>query len=414
MILGTLEGFLRFVDSQDPKVTTTKAGRVSHSCPSAAVVVRTRTVVRSGHTYAPPISFVRTCICRLEMYRPWSRITRRRPKNWSRRSFLKLGAGAVAGAAVAASVGIPSASGTKNDSHVNTLQAQLTSTTSQVTSLSSQLSTTTQSLQSSQSTATNLQTELSTLVGFLYLNETERPLLESVLEAIIPSDSNGPGAKEAGVIYFIDRQLASDYGTSGNDVHARAVRFERDKGTDHRRRDAPIRRARRTTAWRRATATSTAWTSVTSGGGAWTPSRHMRTAHTGATLRLSSATNKAQLLTDLWNNIPKSFNSILPLGLCVRALLHGMVRLPDGPAVRRQQNMVGWTYTGFNGVNMGDFYGEGLTSKQLMVATTPTRLKPASLAQLQTGASGGSSSSSSTSASASSSSSSSSSSSGSA
>ena len=31
----------------------------------------------------------------------------------------------------------------------------------------------------------------------------------------------------------------------------------------------------------------------------------------------------------------------------------------------------------------GNFYGEGHTSQELMVATTPTRLKPASLAQLQ-------------------------------
>jgi hypothetical protein len=52
--------------------------------------------------------------------------------------------------------------------------------------------------------------------------------------------------------------------------------------------------------------------------------------------------------------------------------------------------MVGWTYTGFNGVNFGNFYGEGLDQKALMVATTPTRLKPASLAQYQQQASGGS------------------------
>jgi hypothetical protein len=43
------------------------------------------------------------------------------------------------------------------------------------------------------------------------------------------------------------------------------------------------------------------------------------------------------------------------------------------------------TYLGYNGVNNGDFYGEGMTSKQLMVATTPTRLKPASLGQFQKG-----------------------------
>jgi len=48
--------------------------------------------------------------------------------------------------------------------------------------------------------------------------------------------------------------------------------------------------------------------------------------------------------------------------------------------------MVGWTYTGFNGVNTGDFYGEGHTTMQLMVASTPTILKPVSLAQFQAAA----------------------------
>jgi hypothetical protein len=45
--------------------------------------------------------------------------------------------------------------------------------------------------------------------------------------------------------------------------------------------------------------------------------------------------------------------------------------------------MVGWTLTASPGVNNGNFYGEGLTTKELMVATTPTILKPVSLAQFQ-------------------------------
>ena len=49
-------------------------------------------------------------------------------------------------------------------------------------------------------------------------------------------------------------------------------------------------------------------------------------------------------------------------------------------------NLVGWTHVAFNGVNTGNFYGEGMTTKQLMVATSPTRLRPASLGQLEQGA----------------------------
>ena len=53
--------------------------------------------------------------------------------------------------------------------------------------------------------------------AFLTLNPiTERPVVEALAEAIIPSDASGPGAKEAGVIYFIDRMLAGSYGKAGN------------------------------------------------------------------------------------------------------------------------------------------------------------------------------------------------------
>jgi hypothetical protein len=55
------------------------------------------------------------------------------------------------------------------------------------------------------------------------------------------------------------------------------------------------------------------------------------------------------------------------------------------PLYGGNRGMVGWTYTGFNGVNQGNFYGEGHTVQELMVATTPTRLQPASLAQFQKG-----------------------------
>ena len=60
-------------------------------------------------------------------------------------------------------------------------------------------------------------------------------------------------------------------------------------------------------------------------------------------------------------------------GLCHRSIHGG------------NQNMVGWKYLGFNGTNNGDFYGEGYTTMQLMVASTPTRLQPASIGQLEKG-----------------------------
>jgi hypothetical protein len=47
------------------------------------------------------------------------------------------------------------------------------------------------------------------------------------------------------------------------------------------------------------------------------------------------------------------------------------------------RGMVGWIHTAFNGLNTGNFYGEGLKTTDLMVASKPTRLKPASLEQFQ-------------------------------
>lgn len=43
-----------------------------------------------------------------------------------------------------------------------------------------------------------------------FLTESEAKLLDAVLDRIIPGDQD-PGARDAGVIYFIDRQLAGTY-----------------------------------------------------------------------------------------------------------------------------------------------------------------------------------------------------------
>jgi gluconate 2-dehydrogenase gamma chain len=48
--------------------------------------------------------------------------------------------------------------------------------------------------------------------NFAYLNAAEVDFLNAALDRLIPSDALGPGAREAGVVVFIDRQLAGDYG----------------------------------------------------------------------------------------------------------------------------------------------------------------------------------------------------------
>ncbi|MFO1283552.1 MAG: gluconate 2-dehydrogenase subunit 3 family protein [Burkholderiales bacterium] len=52
-----------------------------------------------------------------------------------------------------------------------------------------------------------------------YLTAAEAGFLDAALARLIPSDDLGPGAKEAGVTTFIDRQLAGSWG-----VHGRAYR----------------------------------------------------------------------------------------------------------------------------------------------------------------------------------------------
>jgi gluconate 2-dehydrogenase gamma chain len=50
---------------------------------------------------------------------------------------------------------------------------------------------------------------------YSYLNAAEAAFVEAAVARLIPKDELGPGAVEAGVPTFIDRQLAGDYGRGG-------------------------------------------------------------------------------------------------------------------------------------------------------------------------------------------------------
>jgi gluconate 2-dehydrogenase gamma chain len=54
--------------------------------------------------------------------------------------------------------------------------------------------------------------EAADLGGWLYLNAAEVAFLTAVVDRLIPPDPTGPGGSEAGVVVFLDRQLAGDYG----------------------------------------------------------------------------------------------------------------------------------------------------------------------------------------------------------
>ena len=48
---------------------------------------------------------------------------------------------------------------------------------------------------------------------YMFLSATEVAFLDAAVSHLIPKDELGPGAKEAGVTYFIDQQLFGGYGT---------------------------------------------------------------------------------------------------------------------------------------------------------------------------------------------------------
>jgi gluconate 2-dehydrogenase gamma chain len=48
--------------------------------------------------------------------------------------------------------------------------------------------------------------------GFLFFTQPERAFIEAAVARLIPNDPIGPGAVEANVPFFLDRQLAGKYG----------------------------------------------------------------------------------------------------------------------------------------------------------------------------------------------------------
>jgi len=53
------------------------------------------------------------------------------------------------------------------------------------------------------------------LAGYTFFNPLMVDVISAAADRIIPKDDNGPSGTEAGVVYFIDRQLSSEYGMVG-------------------------------------------------------------------------------------------------------------------------------------------------------------------------------------------------------
>ncbi|WP_239615564.1 gluconate 2-dehydrogenase subunit 3 family protein [Cohnella mopanensis] len=53
--------------------------------------------------------------------------------------------------------------------------------------------------------------------ALMYFSQEQFKIVEAATERIFPKDDQGPGAQELGVAYFIDHQLAGQWGTNGRE-----------------------------------------------------------------------------------------------------------------------------------------------------------------------------------------------------
>ena len=288
----------------------------------------------------------------------------------SRRQFIKYGVAGAVGFGVASAIEIPILNNSiQNDnSQINALKVQNGQLQSQNSNLQSQLNTAQQ------------------LKGFLTLNATtEIPVVEAIAETMIPNDSSGPGAKEAGVIYFIDRMLAGSYGKAGN-MFMQGPFVLPQKG-------------------------SITVNNIVYSGGTMIPGLQAGTAYQyafsprefwrrglvflqnyciaayGSKFEKLSSSQQTQVLLDMFDN--KADNAKLqsafqgPNAAELFNELHDMITAGfwADPIYGGNQGMVGWELLAFNANYWGDDIGLG--AAKLMIASTPTRLPPKSLSDLQ-------------------------------
>jgi len=270
----------------------------------------------------------------------------------SRREFIKIGAAGAIGFGVASAIEIP------------LLENSINNDNNKISQLQSQISSITQQHQ-----------------ALITLGFNEQKIVEAIVETIIPSDSSGPGAKEAGVIFFIDHQLALEYGNnarmymkgpfvpSGQAGPITVGGITYSQGSPAEPFTGPTYQYSLTLRefWR---AGLLALQTYSNSG-------------LGKNFEVLTTDQRTQILTDLYNNKPTSFNNILPKDFFNELIFMTYAGFTMDPVYGGNVNKVGWSLTGFTGANMGDSFNEGRNVQQLMVASTPTRLPPHSLGEFQ-------------------------------
>jgi gluconate 2-dehydrogenase gamma chain len=288
----------------------------------------------------------------------------------SRREFIKIGAAGAIGFGVASAIEIPLL-----ESNYNPRIADL------------------------EKQSANQQSQLTQSKVFLTLNPTERTIVEALAEAIIPSDSNGPGAKEAGVVYFIDHMLAGSYGQSSSKWWYMQGPFvtPQPAGTSLSVMGAVY--------------PSTTKTAITYSNGTIAPRLQAGTGYQyafngrefwrrglvsvqsysnaakGKNFESLTSSDQTGVLQDMFDNsssntaLQKAFNAPNAAEFFNDLYDLTVAGFWTDPVYGGNQNMVGWQYIAFNANNWGE--NIGLNAPKLMTAGTPTRLPPKSLGQFQ-------------------------------
>jgi hypothetical protein len=295
----------------------------------------------------------------------------------SRRKFIKYGVAGAVGFGVASAIEIPILNNAIQDDNnqISQLKTDNDQLQSQNTTLQSQLN--------------EAQSQLNQAQGFLTLNPDERTLVEAIAEAIIPADSNGPGAKEAGIVYAVDRFLATQYGHAANyymqgpfvlpqtgSLAVQGVDYATGEKKEYIYSGGTITpRLQAGTAYQYAFTPREFWRR-----GLMYLQDYCNSSYGNKFENLSSS-QQIQVLQDLYDDKPTNFEGPTPGELFNE--LHDMITAGywTDPLYGGNIGMVGWKLLASNGVNQGT--AQGFTPLELAVADHPTKLPPLSLGDIQ-------------------------------
>ena len=284
--------------------------------------------------------------------------------NNDRRNFIKIGVAAVGGATVASAIEVPllNSQVQEKENELKQKDEQLQVKDQQIGQLQSQVK------------------DSSDMTGFLTLNPREQTLVEAISETMIPTDETGPGAKEARVIYFIDRQLAGSYGKNGNMYMAGPFVKSGQTGpvtvgSITYSKGSPTIRVNSGARYQYAFSLREYWRR-----GIQFLDDYSNSAY-GASFDRLSEDKRILVLQDLFDGKPTNFAG--PTAVEFVSEVHDMVMggFFADPLYGGNKGMISWSLAGFNGTNMGEDIGK--TTKDIMLMTSPVRLIPKSLADLQ-------------------------------